>query len=212
MTRFLLPLALFAVSTALPADAVAGVCDYRPSRLIGQAGAAASMAVSGGAAVAEAGLQVAGYYSLLQGGSALSLLGAATGGASAAGTAGVMAGAGQAIGGAAAILTAPATVVVGAVTFAGAGAYEGFCYFRVERVDDPDAVLEILQSIAAHDPAVSIVATERGLEMELTEAGATRLYPLGKLYLEEGRLRYRDWGPNTDLGTVVFKGPETGPD
>jgi hypothetical protein len=100
--------------------------------------------------------------------------------------------------------------VVGAVTFAGAGAYEGFCYFRVDRVDDPDIVFQIIESIAAHDPAVSIVATERGLAMELTTADVSRLFPLENLYLEEGQLRHRDWGPNTDLGPVVFKGPEDG--
>jgi hypothetical protein len=209
MTRFLLPIVLFAVSAVLPAGAVAGVCDYRPSRLMGQAGAVASTAVSGGAAVAEAGLQVAGYYSLLQGGSGLSLLGSLTGGAGAAGATGVIAGAGQAIGGAAAILSAPATLAVGAVTFASAGAYEGFCYFRVERVDDPEVVRAIIESIAAHDPLVSIVATNRGPAMELAAGGSPRLFLLRNLYLEDGQLRHRDWGPNTDLGAVVFKGPET---
>jgi hypothetical protein len=96
------------------------------------------------------------------------------------------------------------------VTFAGAGAYEGFCYFRVERVDDPDVVLQIIQSIAQHDPAVSIIATGQGLAMELMEGNSTRRFPLRNLYLEEGQLRHRDWGPNTDLGAVVFREPETG--
>jgi hypothetical protein len=99
---------------------------------------------------------------------------------------------------------APAAMVVGGVTIIGAGAFEGLCYFQVDRVTDPYQVREIVESVAVWDDAVSIVSTKDGDAMALRVGDETRTYLLRKLYIADGQLKHRDLGFNTNLGPILF--------
>lgn len=108
--------------------ASAGVCDYRPSKLVG---AAAASTVAGGAGATAAtgiGMKAAGFYSLVHATTGLTMLGSTAAGASAAGTVGIIAGTGGLIGTIGAALMTPFVVVPAAVTAVGLGALEGGCY------------------------------------------------------------------------------------
>jgi hypothetical protein len=184
--------------------AQADVCDYKPSKLAGEA-VSATVATAGGAAAATgAGLKVAGYYTLVHAGSGLTMLGSTAAGASAAGTAGILAGTGGAIGSAGAILMAPVTIVVGAVTAVGVGAYEGYCYFQVERVTEPDMIREILENIAANDPSIAVRDLTKGLVFQIETDDERKEYKIKNLYIADGELMHRDWFLNTNLGPVVY--------
>ena len=107
---------------------LAGVCDYRPSALIGSAGAAAVAGASGAAAGAGAAGNAAGLYTLTHAVTGATMLGSTAGGASAAGTVGIMggtAGAGAAVMG---VVLNPFVWIPAAVVTVGTGAYEGGCY------------------------------------------------------------------------------------
>ncbi|MCX7645660.1 MAG: hypothetical protein N2Z62_10250 [Rhodobacteraceae bacterium] len=108
--------------------ASAGLCDYRPSNLIGTGGAAAVAAGSGAVAGARAAATAAGLYTFTHAGSGAVMLGSTAGGASAAGTVGIMggtAGAGAAV---MSVVLNPLVWVPAAVTAVGLGAFEGGCY------------------------------------------------------------------------------------
>lgn len=181
---------------SLAGHANAGACDYTPSRLAGKAASAAGAALAGGGAVAGAGVQAAGYYILVHGGSDLTMLTSAATGAG-----GMIAGAAGAAG---AVLTAPATIIVGGLTLIAVGSFEGICYFQVDRVTDPYEVREVVESIAAHDPTVSLVKTEDGIAMALGGAGDARTYLLRNLYIADGELKHRDRFRNTSLGPIFL--------
>ncbi|TPE52159.1 hypothetical protein [Amaricoccus solimangrovi] len=193
-----------ATAAALTSAARAEVCDYTPSHWAGKTATTIGTAVAGSSAVAGAGLQAAGYYTLVHAGSGLTMLGSTAAGASAAGTVGIIAGTAGTIGTAASILMAPVTIVVGSVTVVAVGVFEGACYFRVERVTDPYDVRRVIESVALQDKAVSIVSTEDGDAMGLTISGETETYLLRNLYIADGHLKYRDYGPNTDLGPILY--------
>jgi hypothetical protein len=186
---------------ALAGQASAGACDYAPSRLAGKTAAAVGATLAGGGAVAGAGVQAAGYYILVHGGSDLTMLTSA-----AAGAGSMIAGAAGAVG---AVLTAPATIIVGGLTLIAVGSFEGICYFQVERVTDPYEVREVVESIAAHDGTVSLVKTEDGIAMALDEAGEVRTYLLRNLYIADGELKHRDLFRNTNLGPVFLTSENT---
>ncbi len=191
------------VSMMAAGAAHAGGCDWTPSKLVGKAGSAAA-GLAGSSAAAGIGLNAAGYYTLVHSTSGLTMLGSTAAGTSAAGTVGIIAGTGGAIGTVAGILMAPVTIVAGAVTFAAAGAYEGYCYFQVDRVTDPYEVREIVENAVAGDPAVRIVRTDAGPAMEIATEAGPKTYLLRQLYIEDGELRHRDWGPNTRLGQILL--------
>ncbi len=88
---------------------------------------------------------------------------------------------------------------------AGAGAYEGVCYFQVERITDAQDVRMIVESIAENHPAVTILETADGDAMVLTVNREKSEYLLRKLYVADGNLMHRDWFFNTSLGPVVFE-------
>ena len=116
------------VSWLVAAPASAGVCDYRPSKVIG---AVAASTVAGGAGATAAtgiGTKAAGFYSLVHATTGLTMLGSTATGASAAGTVGIIAGSGGLIGTLGATLMSPFVVVPAAVTAVGLGALEGGCY------------------------------------------------------------------------------------
>lgn len=182
----------------------AEVCDYTPSKLVGNAATTVGTAIAGGGAVAGVGMQAAGYYTLVHAGSGLTMLASTAAGASAAGTVGMIAGTSGAIGTAGAILMAPVTIVVGGITLVGVSAFEGVCYFQVERITDPYQVRTIIESVASQDEAVTIVSTDDGDAMSLRILGETKTYLLRKLYIVDGELKHRDFGPNTNLGRIMF--------
>jgi len=184
--------------------AQAEMCDYTPSSLAGKTAATIGTAFAGGSAAVGAGMQAAGYYTLVHAGSGLTMLGSTAVGSSAAGTVGIIAGTGGAIGTVGSILMAPVTIVVGAITIIGVGAFEGTCYFQVERIKDPYEVRRIIESVASQDDAVSIVSTEDGDAMRLKVLAETKTYLLRNLYIADGQLKHRDLGPNTNLGPILF--------
>jgi len=189
-------------------SANAKVCDYTPSNLAGQAATAVGTALAGGAAVAGVGLQAAGVYTLVHAGSGLTMVGLTAAGTSAAGTVGIVAGTGGVIGATAAFLLAPVTLVVAAVTVVGVGAFEGACYFQVERVTDAEAVHKILIDVASRDDTVELKKFNDGIALVLKNSTGDTNYLLDNLYIADGSLMHRDWGSNTNLGTVLFT-PET---
>jgi hypothetical protein len=112
----------------LAQTAIAGVCDYRPSQLIG---GVSTGVVAGGTGVAAAtgiGLKAAGVYTLTHATTGAAMLGSTAAGASAAGTTGIIAGSAGFLGTAGAVLMSPFVIIPAAVTAVGIGAYEGGCY------------------------------------------------------------------------------------
>ncbi len=195
----------FAAFAILLADnAHAETCDYKPSKLVGGAATAFGTAISGGSAAAGLGMKAASYYTLVHAGSGLTMLGSIAAGGSAADTVGIIAGTSGIAGTVGAILMAPATIVVGGITIIGVGAFEGACYFQVERITDPYEVRRVIESVASQDAAVTIVPTNDGDAMALTVLDQTETYLLRKLYIADGQLLHRDFGPNTNLGPILY--------
>lgn len=122
-----------AVSVALSAiilsPAFAGICDYRPSELIGGTSTAAVAGGAGATAATGVGLKAAGIYALTHATTGAAMLGSTAAGASAAGTTGIIAGSAGFLGTAGAILMSPLVIIPTAVAAVGIGAYEGGCYF-----------------------------------------------------------------------------------
>ena len=193
-------------------------CKYRPSNLIGGVGAGA--AATAGAATAAVGLgtQAAGFYTLTNAVTGLTMLGSTAGGVSAAGTVGIMGGTAGVIGTTASIIMAPATIIAGAAVAGVTFAFEGVCYFSIETLKDPALIMEILENLASHsdkeyfeliknkDGTASIyVATEvelNGKVMERTK------YSVSDLYIEDGIIKNSDWGPNSKIGKVGYASGE----
>ncbi|MEQ9038734.1 MAG: hypothetical protein RIE24_10305 [Silicimonas sp.] len=201
---------LVVVGAVVSTPVYAGVCDYKPSKLVGAAVSTAAAAVGGSVATAGVGLQAAGYYTLVHSTSGLVMLGSTAAGASAAGTTGIIAGSAGTGAAIASILMAPVTIVVGAITIVGVGSYEGACYFQIERIDDPFQVRDIIESIAANDPVVSIADTDDGPAMVLEQADGHESYKMRNLYISDGNLMHRDWLWNTNLGPVAYVRSEFG--
>jgi hypothetical protein len=205
--KILLLTGLLSVST----QAFGDVCDYRPSSLIGGAGASAVGVAGAGAAAAGVGAQAAGFYTLTHAVTGLTMLGSTAGGASAAGTVGIMGGTAGAVGTIAAVIMAPATIITGAVVGVGVSAYEGACYFTVERVEDDDVILGIVSNLASNSDSrylklisdngapILLIADKHDDEGEAIEWSN---YPVTDLYIEEGVLRFRKWGRNVTIGKV----------
>lgn len=108
--------------------ASAGVCDYKPSALVGAAGTTASAAVTGAVGGAGAAGNLAGLYAFTHAASGAAMLGSTAGGVSAAGTVGIMggtAGAGAAVLG---VMLNPLVWAPAAIIAVGTVAYEGGCY------------------------------------------------------------------------------------
>jgi len=193
--------------------ASADVCDYRPSNLMGGGATGVVATTAAGTAAAGAAAQAAGFYTLTHAASGLTMLASTAGGASAAGTVGIMGGTGGIIGTTAAIIMAPATIIGGAIVGAGVAAYEGVCFFTVERLDDPVAIAEVVNNIVDNgDPkkvrlskrdgkSYLLVATEHDDDGEPV---AWETYKVAKLYIESGQLRHKDFGLNSNLGTVNY--------
>ena len=192
-------------------QANANACDYRPSNFLGGGATGAVVATGGSVAVAGAAAQAAGFYTLTHAVTGLTMLGSTAGGASAAGTVGIMGGTAGIIGTAASIIMAPVTIIAGAVLAVGVAGYEGVCYFTVERVEDPEVILGIVQNLADSGDPKYIRLTDLSGEKFLMIASdhddngepvEWDKYSVKDLYVEEGILKHSDYGPNTKIGRV----------
>lgn len=181
-------LALTGLIASFGTASQAGLCDYKPTTLLAKTTSNLGANIVNGAVAA--GRHSANYYTLTHAGASLPAL--ETAATSATGTV-------------TAILTAPAAMIIGGITIIGVGAYEGACYFKVDRVTDPYEVRRIIESVAAEDPAVAIIRTDNGDAMTLNEAGETNTYLLRNLYIADGQLKHRDFGFNTDLGPILYR-------
>ena len=198
------------ITIATPANA--DKCDYRPSRILGDAGSKA--VIGGGVAVTSTtGAATAlGVYTLVNAGSGLTMLGSTMAGASGAGTIGIIAGTGGALGTAGAIILNPFVWVPAALIGVGGGGFEAVCAFLVdERITEYDEVLSVMESFAAHaDPNYfRIVTNAIPAFISLSDGkGTWENYDIEGLYIADGVLKHRDWGPNTMIGRVVLLSDE----
>ncbi len=204
-----------AISTS---SSLAGTCDYRPSKLIGGVGTGAIGTTGVGVATAGVAAKAAGFYTLTHAVTGATMLGSTAGGASAAGTVGIMGGTAGLVGSAASVIMAPITIIAGAVIGAGVTAFEGICYFVVERVDDYETILNILDNLSQNADEeylklkkvgegwdVLLVAEEHGGDGKAT---SWKKYDVKNLYIEEGILKHKDLGLNTVIGKVSMGMPE----
>lgn len=189
-------------------------CGYRPSNLIGDMGSGALAAAGTATAAAGVGAKAAGFYTLTNAVTGATMLGSTAGGVSGAGTVGIMGGTSGAIGTIGAVIMAPTTIIAGAVAGAGTLALEGACYFGVDRLDDPVLIMEVVENLALQsDPDFfEVDKSVRGEEAIYlaTEVDANgrimqrEKYSVKNLYIEDGVLKHKDWGPNTHLGRVGY--------
>ncbi len=193
---------------AVTAPVYAETCDYRPSRIFGDTGSKA--VIGGGAAISSAtgAATVMGAYTLIHASSGLTMLGSTMAGASGAGTIGIIAGTGGAVGTAGAIILNPLIWIPAAIAGVGGGGFEAVCAFLVdERITEYDEVLAVMESFAVHaDPAhFRIVTNAIPAFISLSDGeGSWTRYDIEDLYIADGMLINRDWGPNTKIGRVVL--------
>ena len=112
----------------LDQTAIADVCEYRPSQLIGRGTTGAVASGAGVVAASGIGMKAVGIYALTHATTGAAMLGSTAAGASAAGTVGIMTGTAGFFGTAGAVLLSPFVIIPAAVTAVGIGAYEGGCY------------------------------------------------------------------------------------
>jgi len=208
-TALALTTAIFISSAPVLADA----CDYRPSRLLGETGSKAAIGIGGTVAGGGAIGTSVGLYTLVNAGSGLTMLGSTMAGASGAGTVGIIAGTGGAIGAAGAVILNPFVWVPAALVGIGGGGFEATCAFLVdERITEFDEVLTIMRSFNIHADKNYFLLNDKTIPpyIELRNEGLTfdRFY-IEDLYIVDGVLKSRDWGPNTTIGRVVFLNGDT---
>lgn len=188
-------------------QAAAGVCDYKPSVLLGGQGAAAVGGAAAGTATVGTAASLAGFYTLTHATSGLTMLGSTLAGPSAAGTIGIIGGTGGLLGTAGAIVMAPATIIAAGLTAVGIGAYEGACVFAVERIDDPVELMSIVTALAEQaDPEffrlTTLVDGNDGIIVRQEDDIA--IYAIEDLYIADGVLKHEDWLRNTTIGAVSW--------
>ena len=120
MKKIILLLFVFA-TTVISQSAIAEVCDYRPSKVVG----------AGVTAVIGAGMKAAGVYVFPHAAGA-TMLGSTAAGASAAGTIGIIAGTGGVVGTTGAFIISPIVIGTAAIAAVGVAAWEGGCYLADE--------------------------------------------------------------------------------
>jgi hypothetical protein len=119
---------LFALCTLLfTAPALAAVCDYRPSEVLGPHVTSAVASVSTTVFAVGTALRAAGFYTLINGSTGATMLGSTLAGDSAAGTIGIVAGTGKGVGAAAAALMSAPVLITAGVIATTALAYESGC-------------------------------------------------------------------------------------
>ena len=200
------------LGSLLATSSYAGICDYRPSNLLGGIGSGAVATAGTGVAAVGMGAKAAGFYTLTHAVTGATMLGSTAGGVSAAGTVGIMGGTAGLVGTLGSIIMAPVTIIAGVVIGTGTAILEGSCYFVVERVEDPEIILEILKNLADNsDPRYFALKRigEKSIYVarEFDEHGKVLKhaeYKVKNLYIEEGMLKHKDFGPNTNIGKVGY--------
>lgn len=195
--------------TSYASAASGAVCDWRPSQFLGTATAAVA---GGGAAAAGVGMKAAGFYTLVNAGSGLTMLGTTMAGASGAGTVGIIAGTGGVIGTIGAALLAPVTIVVGGVVAVGGAGFEAICYFSDERITEYSELLAFMQHLDEHHDAerfqlVTGIPNRQDDAILIWNPETEELdrYLVADLYMVNGRLWVqRSWKRDVDLGMLMF--------
>lgn len=206
LSSVILTTSIFASSSS------AETCDYRPSRILGGTGSTA--VIGGGLSIASATgtASALGVYTLVNAGSGLTMLGSTMAGASGAGTIGIIAGTGGAAGTAGAIILNPFVWVPAAIVGIGGGGFEAACAFLVdERITEYEDVLAIMRSFATHADPKYFQLVENAIPAFIsisTGDGEWVRYDIEDLYIVDGMLKHRDWGPNTQIGRVVLLSDE----
>ena len=116
------------LTTIFAQQAVADVCDFRPSQLIGGAATGGVVSASTATASTGVGLKAAGLYVLTHATTGATMLGSTAAGASAAGTTGIIAGSAGVMGTVGAFVMSPFVIIPAAATAVGVVAYEGGCF------------------------------------------------------------------------------------
>jgi hypothetical protein len=179
------------------AGAEARICDYRPSELLRSdlAATAASSARDAAGRILETTAQI----TLRDVATGASLLGRGAGTVGQIGTASANLAAG--------VATAPGVALAGGAAVLGAGAWEGLCFFRDERITDPDVILAIMTAVAAFaDPAhFRVEGTDATDAMVVLGDGAGGRAEFGvrRLRIVNGVLLHREWGRDTELGNKL---------
>ncbi|MGP1356753.1 hypothetical protein [Roseicyclus sp.] len=186
-------LAFLAVTAA---GAEARVCEDRPSEVL-RSDLAASLA----AGARDAAGQV------LETTARLSLRDIATGASLVGGGAGTLGQIGTAAGNlAAGVATTPRVALAGGAAVLGAGAWEGLCFLRDERITDPDEILAIMTAVAAFaDPAHFRVEGTDVTDVMVVlgdGAGGRAEFAVRRLRIVNGVLLHREWGRDTELGNL----------
>lgn len=190
----------------VPLAARADVCDFRPSALAGSA-------VKGTASVAAEGVRALGAYTLQNPVSGASMISSGVGSVAAAGS--------GLAGSAAAIATAPVTIVVAGATAVALGGYEGVCYFRAERITDPDEILYIVENLASNSDPTMFAVIPEGAEYTTLKgrpavAGETKIrvasegvgpwiLDVDDLYIADGVLMHRERLRDRVIGNVALQ-------
>ncbi|MFN4156981.1 MAG: hypothetical protein ACK4GO_01065 [Gemmobacter sp.] len=210
MLKALSPIA-FVAGLIISSTANAKLCDYRPSQLLGAGGTAAVAGAGGAAAGVGAAAKAAGVYTLVHATTGATMVGGTWAGASAAGTAGIIGGTAGLFGTVVAVITAPATIIAGAVTVAVIGTFEGACYFADTRITEFSEIDAIVRDIAkTAPPSLFKYMPHSGqryhpaIRVRDPDASGVRydVYEVRNLYIVNGMLMHRDWGFNTKIGLV----------
>jgi hypothetical protein len=195
----------------MAASVEAGVCDYRPSEMIGAAASAALGTAASTVAVTGATANAVGVYTLVHATSGLTMVGGTWAGASAAGTAGIIAGTGGAIGTVVAVVTAPATITAAAIGGIVIGSFEGVCYFSDTRIVDYREVDAIVQNIAVTAPEELYLyfpardgREDAFIRVRDPDSEEARFddYDVVDLYIVNGVLKHDGWVWNKTIGLI----------
>lgn len=198
-------------AVVVASQASAEVCDYRLSQLIGGGGAATAIGSAGGVAAGGAAFHAAGLYIIVHSTSGLTMLASTAAGASAAGTVGILSGTAGALGTVGAIVSAPVTMLAAGGAALGAGAVEIGCYFGDDRITEYEDVLRVVRLAAGAMPQevfqlFELSRPERSAYIRVDMGGVTReRFDVDNLYIVNGRLIHRDWGPNTVILDITAR-------
>lgn len=206
--------AAIAASVLLSTSAIAAVCDYRPSQVLGGGGAAVVASSAGAAAAAGGAAKLAGVYTLVHATTGATMVGGTWAGASAAGTAGIIGGTAGVFGTVVAAITAPVTIIAAGVTAASVAAYEGACYFTDTRITDYKEVNAVVADIATTAPKEDFQYTsgttgDNNATVWIRSPEGGDRFNISDLYIENGVLRERGWGMNRTIGIVATISDET---
>ena len=118
----------FAVSLGSGYASAVEVCDYTPTKLLGNKATTTAGVGAAAAAATGVGMKAVGLYAIQNAVTGAWMLGSTAAGASAAGTTGIIAGTAGARGTAGAVIMSAPVIIGGAVVAVGVGAFEGGCY------------------------------------------------------------------------------------